>query len=208
VFNYVEARADARLVFVGPAGDGDGAEAELHRRAHACFKRDDGDIFERLGEIVFEAMAAYERPGWDEYFMDIANVVARRGNCMKRRVAAVVVKDDRIVSTGYNGTPRGAVNCNEGGCPRCNTLTPAGTELDECICNHAEENAIAQAAYHGTSLKGATIYCTFSPCLRCTKLIINAGLGQVVYRAEYPMGERSLKLLEECQVSVRQIRIS
>jgi len=148
---------------------------------------------------------AFSRPGWDDYFMDIARTVASRSNCVKRKVAAVVTLDKRIISTGYNGTPRGTTNCNEDGCPRCNDLAPGGTRLDECLCSHAEENAITQAAYHGVSLKGGTVYTTFSPCLQCTKMIINAGLTEVVYQSEYPLGQVSLGLLAEAGVKVRQI---
>jgi dCMP deaminase len=91
----------------------------------------------------------FERPGWDEYFMNIARVVASRSNCIKRKVAAVITVDRRIIATGYNGTPRGTQNCNEGGCPRCNSFAPGGTDLGECLCSHAEENAITQSAFHG-----------------------------------------------------------
>jgi dCMP deaminase len=147
---------------------------------------------------------AFSRPGWDEYFMDIARTVASRSNCVKRKVAAVVTRDKRIISTGYNGTPRGTTNCNEGGCPRCNDLAVGGTRLDECLCSHAEENAITQAAYHGVSLKGGTIYTTFSPCLQCTKMIINVGLTEVVFQTEYPLGQVSLDLLTEAEIIVRQ----
>ena len=153
---------------------------------------------------VFERSLYFERPSWDEYFMNIARTVASRSNCVKRKVAAVVVKDRRIISTGYNGTPRGTRNCNEGGCPRCNQLSPGGTKLDECLCSHGEENAIVQAAYHGVSLRGAGVYTTFSPCLQCTKLIINAGLTEVVYNTHYPLGETALALLRESGVKVRQ----
>ncbi len=148
---------------------------------------------------------AFSRPGWDDYFMDIARTVASRSNCVKRKVAAVVTIDKRIISTGYNGTPRGTTNCNEGGCPRCNDLAAGGTRLDECLCSHAEENAITQAAYHGVSLKGGTVYTTFSPCLQCTKMIINAGLAEVVFQSEYPLGKVSLDLLAEAGVKIRQI---
>lgn len=159
---------------------------------------------ETIVRFVSEALSALPRPGWDQYFIDIAQVVAARGNCMKRQVAAVVVKDHRIVATGYNGTPKGATNCNEGGCERCNTLAPSGTGLDDCVCNHAEENAICQAAYHGISIKDATLYCTHSPCLRCAKLLINAGIKEVVYNADYPMSSRSRALLNECGVICRR----
>jgi len=154
------------------------------------------------------ANLAFSRPDWDEYFMGIARVVASRSNCVKRKVAAVVTSDRRIISTGYNGTPRGTTNCNEGGCPRCNNLAPGGTRLDECLCSHAEENSITQAAYHGVSLKGGSIYTTFSPCLQCTKMIINAGLGEVVFQSDYPLGETSLDLLAEAGIKTRQIELS
>lgn len=145
------------------------------------------------------------RPGWDDYFMGIAKVAALRSNCVKRKVAAVIVKDKRLISTGYNGTPRGIKNCNEGGCPRCNTFGASGVSLDECLCSHAEENAIVQSAYHGMEIKDATLYTTFSPCLMCTKMILNSGIKEVVFNADYPMGEVSLRLLAEAYVQVRKI---
>jgi len=145
-----------------------------------------------------------ERPPWDDYFMNIARTVATRSNCMKRHVAAVIVRDKRIISTGYNGTPRGVKNCSEGGCPRCNNFTNSGEKLDECLCSHGEENAIVQAAYHGVSLKNATLYTTFSPCLTCAKMIINAGITEVVYNAKYPLGETAAKMLREAGVLLRE----
>jgi dCMP deaminase len=162
------------------------------------------DFHHQIQSWVKENLS-FSRPGWDDYFMGIARVVASRSNCVKRKVAAVVTRDKRIISTGYNGTPRGTTNCNEGGCPRCNDLAPGGTRLDECLCSHAEENSITQAAYHGVSLKGGTIYTTFSPCLQCTKMIINAGLGEVVFQNDYPLGGVALSLLEEAGISLRKI---
>jgi len=147
----------------------------------------------------------FERPSWDEYFLSIARMVASRSNCVKRRVGAVIVVDRRVVSTGYNGTPRGARNCNEGGCPRCNSFAEGGTRLDECLCSHAEENSITQAAYHGVSVRAATLYTTLSPCLMCTKMIINAGIEEVAFNAEYPLGDVSLSLLREAGVKLRQV---
>ena len=147
-------------------------------------------------------MMGASRPDWDEYFMGIARIVALRSNCMKRKVAAVVVKDRRIISTGYNGTPRGVANCNEGGCPRCNSLADSGTLLEECLCSHAEENSIVQAAYHGISVKGATVYSTCSPCLICTKMIINAGISRVVYNLDYPLHGTAKQLLAEAGVAL------
>jgi dCMP deaminase len=148
-----------------------------------------------------------DRPSWDDYFMGIAKVVASRSNCIKRKVAAIIVKDKRIISTGYNGTPRGTRNCSEGGCPRCNNFTESGKDLDECLCSHGEENAIVQAAYHGISIKDSTLYTTFSPCLHCTKMIINAAINEVVYNVDYPMSEVPLRLLKEAGVKVRQHKV-
>jgi len=146
----------------------------------------------------------HPRPDWDTYFVDIAHVVKRRGNCMRRQVAAIIVHDRRIISTGYNGTPRGVRNCCEGGCERCASNAPSGSSLGECICSHAEENSITQAAYHGISVKGATIYVTLSPCLMCAKMIINAGITEVVYEEEYHFSEQTRALLSEAGVTIRQ----
>lgn len=145
-----------------------------------------------------------ERPDWDTYFMDIAHVVARRGNCRRRKVAAVIVKDRRIISTGYNGTPRGVRNCCDGGCARCAGDAPSGADLGECVCSHAEENAITQAAYHGIAVRDSVLYCTTSPCLICAKMIINAGIREVIYEHEYKFGAQTRALLDEAGVLLRR----
>ena len=139
------------------------------------------------------------RPSWDEYFMNISQVAASRSNCSRRHIGAIIVRDHRIISTGYNGTPRGVKNCNEGGCPRCASDAPSGEKLSECICCHAEENAIVQAAYHGTSVKDSSIYTTFSPCLLCSKMIINAGIKEVVYLNLYRFEDKTKALLKEAR---------
>jgi dCMP deaminase len=146
----------------------------------------------------------FHRPDWDEYFMDIAHVVARRGNCRRRQVAALLVKDRRIISTGYNGTPRGVTNCFEGGCKRCASEAPTGAELGECVCSHAEENAITQAAYHGIAVRDSVIYSTLSPCLICAKMIINSGIVEVVFEREYQFSAQTRSLLQEAGVVIRQ----
>ena len=146
-----------------------------------------------------------ERPDWDTYFMQIAEMVAKRSNCSRRHVAAVIVKDKRIISTGYNGTPRGIRNCNEGGCPRCSSNAPSGTHLGECIWSHGEENAIVQAAYHGISVKDSTLYTTFSPCLLCAKMIINSGIKEVVYKDRYTIDETARWMLAEAGVVLRSV---
>jgi dCMP deaminase len=165
------------------------------------------DLCQEINMIIKDALMNFERPGWDEYFMSIAKVVSSRSNCIKRKTAAIVVKDKRVISTGYNGTPRGTKNCNEGGCPRCNSLSSQGTKLEECYCSHAEENSITQAAYHGISLKDSTLYTTFAPCLICTKMIINAGIMEVVYNTEYPLNDSSFQLLKEAGVAIRQYTV-
>ncbi|HQT44775.1 MAG TPA: dCMP deaminase family protein, partial [Candidatus Micrarchaeota archaeon] len=163
------------------------------------------NVDKMLGEISAEFKS--DRPSWDDYFMGIAKMVATRSNCIKRHVAAVIVKDKRIVSTGYNGTPRGTRNCDQGGCPRCNSFADSGTKLDECFCSHAEENAICQAAYHGISIKDSSIYITYSPCLTCTRMIINSGIKEVIYNENYPLGQSSIKLLQEAGVKARQMKL-
>src|SRR5262249_22999837 len=172
--------------------------------------RNDGTIAELQAQVqaLLERSLFFERPSWDEYFMAIARVVASRSNCVKRKVAAVITRDRRIISKGYNGTPRGTLNCNEGGCPRCNSFAEGGPRLDECLCSHGEENAITQAAYHGVILKGGTIYTTMSPCLMCTKMIINVGLSEVIYNADYPLGQTPLDLLREAGVKVRKLSLA
>ena len=137
--------------------------------------------------------------------MEIAHVAARRSNCSRRQVAAVIVKDHRIISTGYNGTPRGIKNCFEGGCPRCSSDTPSGDKLEECLCSHGEENAIVQAAYHGIAVKDATLYTTYSPCLLCAKMIINSGIREVVFHRNYSIDQTARRLLKEAGLILRPL---
>lgn len=175
--------------------------------ADESLKNDGGqdEFTEAVSEVAKRWLMSGVRPSWDEYFMNIATIVAMRSNCMKRKVAAVIVQDRRIISTGYNGTPRGVTNCNQGGCPRCNSFADSGTRLGECLCSHAEENSIVQAAYHGISVKGATLYSTFSPCLICTKMIINAGIAKVIYNLDYPLSDSARQLMEEAGVELHHL---
>ncbi len=177
----------------------------------ADFEIDNSSTLKKLHDditkIVMTIAQKKKRPNWDEYFLGIAKVVALRSNCVKRKVAAVIVKDQRIISTGYNGTPRGVRNCSEGGCPRCNQMASSGTKLEECLCSHGEENAITQSAYHGVNIKGSTIYTTYSPCLLCTKMIINSGIKEVVFNMDYPLAETATNLLKEAGVQIRKVKI-
>lgn len=121
-----------------------------------------------------------KRLDWNEYFFRLADVAASRSSCLRRQVGAIIVRDHTVVSTGYNGTPQGMRNCNEGGCPRCAGTVPSGTGYDSCTCVHAEQNAIALAARYGYQTEGAHIYLTaIEPCLSCLKSIRQAGIVSI-----------------------------
>ncbi|KAL1976415.1 hypothetical protein VTN31DRAFT_2697 [Thermomyces dupontii] len=143
------------------------------------------------------------RPSWDQYFMQLASLAAQRSNCMKRRVGCVIVRDCRVISTGYNGTPRHLDNCNEGGCPRCNRGDGAGANLSTCLCLHAEENALLEAGRERLR-EGAILYCDTCPCLTCTVKIAQVGISEVVYSQSYNMDEESAALLQAAGIRLRQ----
>lgn len=125
------------------------------------------------------------RPSWETYFMDIALLVARRSTCLRRTVGAVIVKDKRILTTGYNGAPTGLRHCSDAGCLRNELKVASGERHELCAGLHAEQNAIIQAAFHGVSIRGATLFCTHFPCAICAKMLINAGVEMIYYRYEY-----------------------
>lgn len=143
------------------------------------------------------------RPSWDSYFMEIAEVVAKRSTCLRRQVGAVIVRDKRILTTGYNGAPTGIVHCKDVGCMRQEMYVPSGQRHELCRGIHAEQNAIIQAAVMGISIKGAEIYSTFQPCVLCAKMLINAGITKIIYKGEYP-DMLALKLLEEAGIELIQ----
>ena len=126
-----------------------------------------------------------QRPSWDAYFMNITTLVAQRSTCTRRAVGAIIVKDKRILSTGYNGAPTGIRHCLEVGCLRESLQVPSGERHELCRGIHAEQNAIIQAAYHGVSVKDAVLYCTNQPCAICAKMIINAGIKKIYYQSGY-----------------------
>ncbi len=129
--------------------------------------------------------AARVRPDWDTYFMDMAKLAARRSSCLRRAVGAVLVKDRRVLSTGYNGVPSGVTHCEVAGCLREKLDVPSGERHELCRGLHAEQNAIIQAAFHGVSIRGAVLYCTNLPCIICAKMLINAGVLRIVYAEGY-----------------------
>ncbi|MBQ3660610.1 MAG: cytidine/deoxycytidylate deaminase family protein [Firmicutes bacterium] len=127
-----------------------------------------------------------QRPNWDEYFMEMAELARKRSTCLRRGVGAVIVKDNRVIATGYNGVPKGIRHCEETGCLRQQLNVPSGKMHELCRGLHAEQNAIIQAACMGSSIEGGTLYCTTQPCVICTKMIINAGIKRVVIKETYP----------------------
>ena len=152
-------------------------------------------------------MPAAERPSWETYFMDITRLVARRTTCLRRAVGAVIVKDKRILATGYNGAPTGIRHCAEVGCLRESLGVESGMRHELCRGIHAEQNAILQAAYHGVSVKGAHLYCTTQPCSICAKMIINAGIRAILYESGYEDG-LARQMLKEARVPLRQMKAS
>lgn len=142
------------------------------------------------------------RPSWDAYFMRLAKLASLRSNCMKRRVGCVLVRDKRVISTGYNGTPRGLRNCNEGGCARCNEATSGGHALQTCLCLHAEENALLESG-RDRSFQ-ATLYCNTCPCLTCSVKIAQVGVKEVIYMMGYSMDAKSAEVLSSAGVLLRQ----
>jgi dCMP deaminase len=144
------------------------------------------------------------RPSWDTYFMNITNLVAERSTCLRRAVGAVLVKDKRILSTGYNGAPANLKHCLEVGCLREQLGVESGKMHELCRGIHAEQNAIIQAAYHGVSVKGAAIYCTNQPCSICARMIINAGIVKIYYQSGYA-DSLAKELLAEAHIELEQI---
>jgi dCMP deaminase len=141
------------------------------------------------------------RPAWDDYFMEIAQVVSTRSTCLRRRVGAILVQDKRILATGYNGVPSGLTHCAVVGCLREQYKVPSGERHELCRGLHAEQNAIIQCALHGVSLKGATLYSTTRPCVLCSKMLVNAGIRRIVFQGSYP-DDLALKILEEAGVKL------
>ncbi len=144
------------------------------------------------------------RPDWDEYFMRISELISARSTCMRRKVGAVIVKEKRILATGYNGAPSGLVHCSETGCLREKLRIPSGEKHELCRGLHAEQNAIIQAAYHGISINGSILYITCHPCSVCAKMIINGGITEVVIKESYPDSIAS-QMLMEAGINVRLI---
>jgi dCMP deaminase len=161
----------------------------------------------KIDVMVSRLLTAAQRPGWDQYFMDIARVVASRSNCMKRKVAAVIVLDKRIISTGYNGTPRGTKNCNEGGCPRCNNLATSGTGLDECLCFSRRGERHRSSLLPRRFIEGCDDLFNLRTMPDVRQMIINSGIREVVYNLDYPLNDSAFRLFNQARVNVRQLKL-
>ncbi|MEN6390329.1 MAG: cytidine/deoxycytidylate deaminase family protein [Syntrophomonas sp.] len=145
------------------------------------------------------------RPGWDDYFLQLADLVATRSTCLRRHVGAVLVRNERIISTGYNGAPRGLKHCLDTGCLREERQIPSGHRYELCRGVHAEQNAIINAAFYGIATQHSVIYCTNQPCIICARMIINAGIVKVVHRGNFE-DTLALELMEEAGITIIEKR--
>jgi dCMP deaminase len=147
------------------------------------------------------------RPSWDDYFLEMARVIASRSTCLRRSVGALLVRDRRILATGYNGAPSNVPHCEEAGCRRAELGIASGERQELCRGLHAEQNAIIQGALHGVSVRGSVLYCTTQPCVICAKMLINAGVQRVVYRGDYA-DQLSLELFEQAGVELVRLPLA
>ncbi|MDD5584937.1 MAG: cytidine/deoxycytidylate deaminase family protein [Candidatus Omnitrophica bacterium] len=145
-----------------------------------------------------------KRPSWDEYFMKAAHLVSERSSCLRRNVGAVLVKEKQILATGYNGAPSGIAHCEITGCLREKLNVPSGQRHELCRGLHAEQNVILQAARHGVSVKDSILYITHTPCIICAKMIINAGIKEVIICGDYP-DKMALDFLREAKIKLRRV---
>ncbi|GCE99508.1 deoxycytidine monophosphate (dCMP) deaminase [Zygosaccharomyces mellis] len=187
---------------------------ELRERSHIrikCMNKDTANYQSRISDAITQQLASLRepdnafspplRPSWDTYFMKLATLAASRSNCMKRKVGCVIVRDRRVIATGYNGTPRHLTNCFNGGCPRCNDGD--SQNLHTCLCLHAEENALLEAGRDRVGAN-ATLYCDTCPCLTCSVKLVQTGITEVIYSQSYRMDEASFKVLISAGIRVRQ----
>ena len=148
---------------------------------------------------------SHNRPTWDEYFLEVAKLVAKRSTCLRRSVGAVIVKDKRILATGYNGAPAGLKHCSEVGCMRQKLKIPSGERHELCRALHAEQNALIQASLYGISVKGSVMYATCQPCVICAKMLINAGIKEIVISSGYP-DKMAMDFLKQAKIKVKMLK--
>lgn len=211
---------DIHFYHLGPGGPDSSPTATLLTSTHLQILNNHTSVTGLTGFLDSLNLAdpTRLRPTWDSYFMTLASLAARRSNCMKRRVGCVLISSNRIIATGYNGTPRHLRNCNEGGCGRCNGSPGSSAELSTCLCIHAEENALLEAGrgriFESPSSssndreeeekKGTILYCDTCPCLTCSVKIVQVGIAEVVYSQSYNMDEATARVFREAGVKLRQ----
>ena len=159
----------------------------------------------KSGRIKIRRFTENKRPSWDEYFLEMAKLVSQRSTCLRRKVGAVLVKDKKILATGYNGAPSGLAHCLDIGCLRDKLKIPSGQRHELCRGLHAEQNAIIQASLHGVSVKLSTLYVTNHPCIICAKMIINAGIKEIVISEGYP-DKMAMDFLREGRIKLRVVK--
>ena len=147
-------------------------------------------------------MKKTKRPSWDEYFISLSNIVSTRSTCLRRKVGSILVRDRKILTTGYNGAPSNIEHCEKAGCIREKLKIPSGERHELCRGLHAEQNAILQAALHGVGIRDSILYSTNQPCIICAKMLINAGIREIVIQGEYP-DKMSRDLLKEAGIKIR-----
>lgn len=150
-------------------------------------------------------IVSHRRPSWDEYFLEVAKLVSKRATCLRRSVGALLVKDKRILATGYNGAPTGLAHCLDTGCLREKLRIPSGERHELCKALHAEQNALIQASLYGIPVKGSTLYATNQPCVICAKMLINAGIKEIVIAEGYP-DKMAMEFLKEAKIKVRGLK--
>lgn len=149
-------------------------------------------------------IVSHRRPSWDEYFLEVAKLVSKRATCLRRSVGALLVKDKRILATGYNGAPTGLAHCLDIGCLREKLRIPSGERHELCKALHAEQNALIQASLYGIPVKGSILYATNQPCVICAKMLINAGIKEIVIAEGYP-DKMAMDFLREAKIKVKRV---
>ncbi|MBA7711183.1 tRNA-specific adenosine deaminase [subsurface metagenome] len=162
------------------------------------------EVQKKVQDLYKQILSKIPRPNWDEYFMKAAALVAERSTCLRHHIGAIIVKDKRIITTGYNGAAKGMKDCIELGCLRDELGIPSGTRHEICRAIHAEQNAIIQGTFHGISIKGGSLYCTHTPCMICAKMIVNAGIKEVINYQDYP-DKDARTFLEEAGINLKKI---
>lgn len=162
------------------------------------------EVQKKVQDLYKQILSKIPRPNWDTYFMKITSLVAERSTCLRHHIGAIIVKDKKIITTGYNGAARGVKDCIELGCLRDELGIPSGTRHEICRAIHAEQNAIIQGAIHGTSIEGGSLYCTHTPCMICAKMIANVGIKEVISYQDYP-DKDARTFLEETGINLRKI---